>query len=145
MIIVKLYGYRINHQIEDKTLSFIEQVMIDKLGYDFDDLIPLQITVNNELFKVKFNNIECGLLYITDEDTIDRETHILSTMIQKDESLDFVIVTNTLDVVIVFTDHNNRIMPQYIDLRNGYNKLELICGKIFMKNLISNRGVEYYD
>lgn len=125
-------------------MNFIEEVMIAKLGYKETDFIPLETTHTDALYKIKFNEIECGLLYVSRKDTLDRETHILSTMIQNDKTLDFFILTNTSETVVAFTDHNGRLLPQYIDMRTGYNRMELICGKVFMKNLIANRGVEYY-
>jgi len=126
-------------------MEFIDEVMIQKLGYVADDFISIKQTDTDALFKIKFNDIECGLLYISRKPELERETHILSTMIQKDKSLDFFILTNKKETVVTFTDHNGRLLPQYIDMKNGYNQMELICGKVFMKNLISNRGVEYYD
>ena len=125
-------------------MQFIDDVMIKKLGYNNDDFIPMCITDADQLYKMRFNGVECGLLYVSRKDKLDRETHILSTMIQKDTSLDFFILTNKNESVVIFTDHNNSLIPQYIDMQKGYNRMELICGKIFMKNLISNRGVEYY-
>jgi len=126
-------------------MDFIKDVMIGKLQYNANDFKLLQSDNMNDLYKMIFNDIECGLLFISSKDTLDRETQILSTMIQKDSTLDFFILTNVKDTVVVFTDHKNTLVPQYIDMSKGLNLMELICGKPFMKNLISNRGVEYYD
>lgn len=126
-------------------MHFIDEIMIDKLGYDYEDFIPLEITKEDELFKMKFNGVECGLLYVSRKNSLKREAVILSTMIQRDKTLDFFILTNKKETIITFTDHINTLIPQYFNMQNGYNQLELICGKTFMKNLIANRGVEYYD
>ena len=108
-----------------------------------DDLSLINSTETDILFNVKLNNIDCGLINITTNDNLERSAIILTNYIKNSE-FDFFILLNSKDLIVIMTDHRNSIIPQYIPLKNN-NQIELICGKTFLKNLIANRGVEYYD
>lgn len=110
--------------------------------FDETDFSLVGQSEDNLLLKIKLNDIDCGLLSITTKDSLDRASIILSNTIKKTK-FDFFILLNDKDLVIMFTDHQGSLLPQYIPLKNS-NQIELVCGKPFIKNLIANRGVEYY-
>ena len=122
--------------------NLFETVVLGTMGFDKSDLSLIEGSETDVLIKVTLNNVECGLLSITTKDSLERPCIILSNFI-KQTIFDFFIILNDKDLVVMFTDHKGRLFPQYIPLKNT-NQIELICGKPFIKNLIANRGVEFY-
>jgi hypothetical protein len=122
--------------------QLFNDIVINRLKYARDDLRLIDNTDDYWLFRVYLNSVSCGLLCLTTQTSLDRTTHILAHTIMHTD-LDFFIAINTRDAVIVLTDHRGRLIPQHIPIAQS-NQLELICGKPFIKNLIANRGVEYY-
>ena len=120
-------------------------VVLKTLKYDRSDLTILGDTNDVWLFGVHFNDVFCGLICLTTktEKEFEIQYNLLTHKIVHSE-LDFFILMNDLDAMIVMTDHNKTILPQHIQLKKR-GMLELVCGKPFMKNLIANRGIEYYD
>jgi len=122
--------------------KLFETYVLGIMGFEKSDISLIEKSETDVLFKVILNNIECGLLSITTKESLDRSSIILSNFIKK-TIFDFFIILNEKDLVMMFTDHKGTLMPQYISLKNT-NQIELICGKPFIKNLIANRGVEFY-
>jgi len=112
------------------------------MKFEKSDLTLIEKNHKNILINVKLNNIECGLISITTDESLERSSIILSNFIKKTK-YDFFILLNDKALVIMFTDHVKTLIPQYIPLENT-NQLELVCSKPFLKNLIANRGVEFY-
>ena len=123
--------------------DLFQKYIIDTMKFSVNDLELINRSETDLLFNIKLNNIECGLLSITTDKSLERSSIILSNYI-KNTHFDFFINLNEYDLVVMLTDHKNTLIPQYIPLKNK-NQIELICGKSFLKNLIANRGVEYYD
>lgn len=112
------------------------------MKFDKSDLTLIDKNHKNILINVKLNNIDCGIISITTAESLERSSIILSNYILKTE-YDFFILLNDTDLVVMFTDHEKRLMPQYIPLTNT-NQIELVCSKPFLKNLIANRGIDFY-
>lgn len=122
--------------------ELLESVVVKIMKFDKEnDLTLLEGTNENALLKIKFNDVDCGLLMITTDDDLNRKAIILSNVI-KQTTFDFFILLNPNDLVIMFTDHQGNLFPQHISTENK-NMVELVCSKPFLKNLIANRGVEY--
>lgn len=122
--------------------KLFKTIVLGTMMFDRSDFSLVGQSEDDLLLKIKLNNVDCGLLSITNKESLDRASIILSNVIKKTK-YDFFILFNNTDLVVMFTDHENNLFPQYISLQNS-NQIELICGKPFIKNLISNRGVEYY-
>ena len=122
--------------------KLFKAIFIERLGYETTDFSLIDKSETDILMTISLNNIICGLLCITTSNDIDKRAKILAYQIMNSE-IDFFILLNEIDLVIMITDHKNTLIPQYIPLKNK-NQIELICGKSFLKNLIANRGVEYY-
>lgn len=122
--------------------KLFETYVLGMMNYDKSDFMLIEKTETDLMINIKLNDIECGLLFITLNESLDRPSIILSNFIKKTK-FDFFILFNDKDLVVMFTDHRDRLIPQYIPLKNE-NQIKLICGKPFIKNLIANRGVEYY-
>ena len=96
------------------------------------------------IFTTKFNldqdraGVAYGSLMIPSDKDNNKITLSLST-----GSVTTIGVTIEKDLIILFTNHKNTLITKYIPLKN-INQIELVCSKPFLKNLIANRGVEFY-
>ncbi len=122
--------------------ELLEMVVVKIMKFDKEhDLTLLESTNENALLKVKFNDVDCGLLMLTTDCDLNRKAIILSNTI-KNTIFDFFILMNVDNIIVMFTDHQGNLFPQHISTKNE-NMVELVCSKPFLKNLIANRGVEY--
>jgi len=121
--------------------EIFEETVLSTMKFEREDLTLMQYSENDALFKIAFNEVDCGMLMITEEKDLNRKSIIMSNVIKK-TIFDFFILMNDLDLVVMFTDHQGTLFPQYVQAKNK-NMVELVCGKPFLKNLIANRGVEF--
>jgi hypothetical protein len=123
--------------------TLLDDVILKTLKYEKSDFKILDWNDEVWLFSIHLNDVFCGMLCLSTKEDLAYQTKILTHQIMNSE-LDFIILMNDKNAVIVMTDHSRSIIPQYVPTNNR-NLLELVCSKPFMKNLIANRGVEYYD
>lgn len=118
-------------------------IVLGILKFDLSDLKLVERNETDVLLTVSLNSVTCGFIMLTGDQKLDRKAALLAEVIKSSKHFDFYILINSINAVAAFTDHQGSLFPQYIPLHKT-NTLELTCSKPFLKNLIANRGVEYY-